>query len=111
MRRRRSMARLVAVQRDIALDRLERMADMNDLLLELDIEARQRARALELNNKLPQGFVEEHYPLSALEQMELRRLVHALSAAQDADTFVALARGQAVHPSRLNPVHERALRR
>lgn len=68
----------------------------------LEHQARARARTLEDANQLPQGFTEHHYPLTAGEQRELRRLKAALAAAVDADTFVALAKGEPVPANRLN---------
>ncbi len=65
-------------------------------LLDFEHEARQRAIGLEAAGKLSPGFVDEHYPLSPLEQAELRRLKAALELADDADTFVALAKGRPV---------------
>ncbi len=63
-------------------------------LLDFEREARQRAVGLEATGKLPAGFVDEHYALSPLEERELRRLKAALELADDADTFVALAKGR-----------------
>ena len=62
--------------------------------LDFEQEARQRAVGLEAIGKLPPGFVEQHYPLSPLEQHELRRLKAAMELADDVDTFVALAKGR-----------------
>ena len=76
------------------------MSDL--LLLELDIEARQRATGLEALGKLTPGFIERHYPMTLREQRELRRLKAAGHAATDVDTFVALCKGRPVPASRLN---------
>lgn len=79
-------------------------------LSEYEAEARARAQELENRGKLPQGFTEAYYPLTPSEQAELKRLKHALAIATDADTFVALAKGQAVHESRLDPEQVRILK-
>ncbi len=76
---------------------------MRDLLLDVDQQARTRARGLEGNGRLPKGFCDKHYALLPHEERELKRLKHAMAAAPDADTFVALARGRTVDESRLNP--------
>lgn len=85
--------------------------DVLDLLDQLEDEARQRAESLEAASRLDPGFTEAHYPLTVSERRELKRLQHAMAAAPDADTFVALAKGRPVHPSRLRPEHASALRR
>ncbi len=64
---------------------------IRDLLLDTDQEARTRAHGLEATGKLPPGYCEQHYGLLAHEQRELRRLKTALTLADGADTFVALA--------------------
>ncbi len=65
---------------------------MRTLLLDLDQQARTRARGLEGNGRLPKGFYDKHYGLLPHEEREKRRLKTALLLAEDADTFVALAR-------------------
>ncbi len=65
---------------------------MRDLLLDVDQQARTRARGLEGNGRLPKGFYDKHYGLLPHEEREKRRLKTALLLAEDADTFVALAR-------------------
>ncbi len=65
---------------------------MRILLLDVDQQARTRARGLEDNGKLPAGFCDKHYGLLPHEERERRRLKTALLLAEDADTFVALAR-------------------
>ncbi len=69
---------------------------MQGLKQQLETEARQRATTLEAMGKLPAGYVDEHYPLTSSEQRELRRLDACLQLADDADTFVALAKGRSV---------------
>ncbi len=64
---------------------------MRDDQLDYEQDARKCSDALEDANRLPQGFTAKHYPLSPLEQRELRRLKTALQLADGADTFVALA--------------------
>ncbi len=65
---------------------------MRTLLDDLEREARERSEGLEAQGRLPAGFTQKHYPLTTSEQRELRRLKTALLLAEDADTFVALAR-------------------
>ncbi len=65
---------------------------MRTLLLDVDQQARTRARGLEGNGRLPKGFYDKHYGLLSHEERERRRLKTALLLAEDADTFVALAR-------------------
>ena len=64
---------------------------MRDDQLDYEQEARKRSDALEDANRLPQGFTAKHYPMTPAEQRELRRLKTALTLADGADTFVALA--------------------
>ncbi len=63
---------------------------MRDLFDDLERDARQRSEGLEAQGRLPAGFTQKHYPLTASEQRELRRLKTALTLADSADTFVAL---------------------
>ncbi len=65
---------------------------MRTLLLDVDQEHRTRARGLEGNGRLPKGFYDKHYGLLPYEERERKRLKTALLLAEDADTFVALAR-------------------
>ncbi len=65
---------------------------MNEPMRDLEQQARARSEGLEAQGRLPAGFTAEHYPLTNSEQRELRRLKTALTLAEDADTFVALAR-------------------
>src|SRR5262245_23717001 len=105
-RRRPSLARLLAGARTAPVDPRDQLAGqpMNrGLTLELDHQARAHATALEATGKLPPRFVDEHYPLTRNEQLELARLRAALNAATDAATYVALARGETVPADRLNP--------
>ncbi len=67
------------------------MPDMRDLFDDLERDARQRSEDLERDGRLPQGFTAKHYPMTPAEQRELRRLKTALTLADGADTFVALA--------------------
>lgn len=83
----------------------------NDLLLQLEIEARKRADALEWQGKLPRGFTERYYPLSPQERYELDRLKTASAMAVDADAYVALARGEKVPVHRIKPEFWRAHKR
>ncbi len=64
---------------------------MRDDHLDYERDARNRAKALEGENRLPKGFTAKHYPMTPMEQRELRRLKTALTLADGADTFVALA--------------------
>lgn len=64
---------------------------MRDDQLDFEQEARKRSDALEDANRLPRGFTAKHYPMTRDEQRELRRLKTALTLADGADTFVALA--------------------
>lgn len=75
---------------------------LNRLLLDVDREERNRAYGLEALGKLPAGFTDRYYPLTAREQAETRRLKAALRASTDVDTFVALCKGRPVPASRLN---------
>ncbi len=68
------------------------MPDMRTLLLDVDQQARTRARGLEGNGRLPKGFYDKHYGLLPHEERERRRLKTALLLAEDVGTFVALAR-------------------
>lgn len=61
-----------------------------------ETDARKRSWGLEATGKLPAGFSEQHYPLTAAELLELRRLKAAMELAEDADTYVALARGRPI---------------
>ncbi len=73
------------------------MSGNRELLFdELEREARQRSEALESNGKLPPGFTAEHYPMTRSELRESRRLNACLELADNADTFVALAKGRSV---------------
>lgn len=74
---------------------------MNDLLDQLEREARAEALRLETNGQLPAGFTERYYGLAGANLREHRRLSAALAAATDATTFCALARGEAVPAHRL----------
>jgi hypothetical protein len=78
-----------------------RAAPLTTLLDELEHEARQRALTLQESGKLRPGFVEWNYPLNATQDRERRRLKAALTAATDADTFVALVKGESVPSGRL----------
>lgn len=75
-----------------------------------EAEARAYTQQLEDAGKVPFGYTADHHPLTAGEQAELKRLKHALTIATDADTFVALVKGQAVHESRLDPEQVRILK-
>jgi hypothetical protein len=66
---------------------------VRDILLAADQKARNEAIRLESTGQLPPQFVEKHYGLSPIEQHELRRLKASAAIADDADTYVALARG------------------
>ncbi len=76
---------------------------MRDPFDDLERDARQRSEGLEAQGRFPAGFTQKHYPLTKAEAIELKRLKHAMAAAPDADTFVALARGRTVDETRLNP--------
>ncbi len=65
---------------------------MRTLLDDLEREARQGSEGLEAQGRLPAGFTQKHYPLTANEQRELRRLKTAMLLADGPDTYVALAR-------------------
>ena len=78
------------------------MTSHADLFDELEREARERSVGLEAIGKLPSGLTAKHYPMTASEQRELRRLKAAGHAATDVDTFVALCKGLPVPASRLN---------
>ena len=69
---------------------------MRDLLHDLEREARERSEDLERDGRLPPGFTAERYPLPPDDYTELRRLKSALLLAEDADTFVALAKKRPV---------------
>ncbi len=69
---------------------------------DLERDARTRSESLEAQGRLPAGFTAQNYPFTPLEQRELKRLKTAGAAAQDADTYVALAKGRTVDESRLN---------
>ncbi len=89
------------------------MSELDDLLEELEIEARERAWSLAYAGKFPNptsnrtkdavDIIDQLYPMTKHEQQEGRRLDHALNAATDADTFVALVKGRTVDSSRLDP--------
>ena len=64
---------------------------MRDLFDDLEHDARKRSESLEVQGRIPQEFTAKHYPLTTSEQRELRRLKTALTLADGADTFVALA--------------------
>ena len=73
-----------------------------DWLDHWDADARKAAQHLENQNLLPNGFTAKHYPLTLREQAESRRLRAAMEAAPDADTFVALAKGDIVPEHRVD---------
>jgi hypothetical protein len=73
-----------------------------DTILDHDQQARAAAVKLETAGRLPQGYVDQHYGLSRVEQREIRRLRACLEAAPDADIFLALERGDEVPLERLN---------
>ena len=66
---------------------------MDELIDELEHEARQRSESLEAAGKLPAGFTEHHYPLTAREHAELQRLKAAMEIADGPDTFLAIYHG------------------
>ncbi len=63
---------------------------MNELLIQLEHEARQRALTLRDTGKLHWTFIAEHYPPNPAYEREARHLNTALKLADNADTFVAL---------------------
>jgi len=69
------------------------------VLLDADQNARNEATRLETTGQLPPGFVAQHYGLTPIEAHELRRLKAAGAIADDADSYVALARGHEMTPS------------
>ncbi len=79
----------------------------SQLIGECETAARKAALALEWANRLPDGFTEQHYPLTRRELAELLRFKVALRLARDRDTCRLLLLGLPVEPER---VDERALR-
>jgi hypothetical protein len=75
---------------------------IDDLLNELETDARNRARDLEGESRLPDGFTGKHYGLTPTGQRELERLRAAHLLATDAATYVDLVNGRAVPRHRLN---------
>lgn len=79
------------------------MSATDDLLAQLEQEARERSWGLEALGKLPgpkkcptRGFTARHYPLTLRERLELDRHKAAMQAADGPDTFLALLRGEPV---------------
>ncbi len=66
---------------------------MRTLLLDVDQQARTRARGLEGNGRLPKGFYDKHYGLLPHEEREKRLLATALLLAEDVATFTGIVNG------------------
>ncbi len=66
---------------------------MRDLFDDLEHDARKRSESLEVQGRIPQEFTAKHYPLTAREHAELRRMKAAMELADGPDTFLAIYHG------------------
>jgi hypothetical protein len=83
---------------------------IDELLVLLEREARERSRKLEAIGHLPCGFTHNHYPLSEAEEQEDRRIRACWLLATDYESLRALLAGERVPAYKLNQAHLKAHR-